>query len=262
MYFLVGWHYVKQVFGCVIVTSVQRKIFYKTWERRLILTNLFSMWGMSSLRSHVGLQSYDFYGIAHYSLNLPESVLTFVYWSVAISGVAVVGLHVRKYIEEGTKPSPPAVAALASLYVWYLPCFSHPGFGYLIPFFHSLQYMVFVWSLKRNQVTDQNKKLEGRAWRMAWVQRFLGFLLAAYVLGALAFEFIPKFLDQQNFVPEGSLGYAPFLAAFLLFINIHHYFIDNVIWRSDNVVVKKFLFKSSPDDNKAGGPISAVKLVS
>jgi hypothetical protein len=27
MFFLVGWHYVKQVFGCVIVTSVRRKMF-------------------------------------------------------------------------------------------------------------------------------------------------------------------------------------------------------------------------------------------
>ena len=43
MFFLVGWHYVKQVFGFVIVTSVHRKIFYNSFERRLLLTNLFSM---------------------------------------------------------------------------------------------------------------------------------------------------------------------------------------------------------------------------
>ena len=29
MFFLVGWHYVKQVFGCVIVTSARRRIFYQ-----------------------------------------------------------------------------------------------------------------------------------------------------------------------------------------------------------------------------------------
>ena len=70
----------------------------------------------------------------------------------------------------------------------------------------------------------------------------MGFLVSALILGALFFEFMPKYLDRLDLIAPGTMGNAPFLAAFLLFINIHHYFIDNTIWRSDNEAVKKYLF--------------------
>jgi hypothetical protein len=250
MYFLVGWHYVKQVFGCVIVTSARRRTYYKTWERRLILANLFSLWAISWLKSHVGTQSFSFYGIPHQSLNLPFGVYDAGFWALGITGFLVVAMHVRKYIEEGARPSPPGIAALAALYVWYLPAFAHPSFAYLIPFFHSLQYLVFVWSFKRNQTVDHSVHLHGKEQRQAWVVQFVGFAVLALFLGAMAFEFLPKFLDSQQLMSAQTLGASPFLAFFLLFINIHHYFIDNVIWRSDNAEVKKYLF-APPQD--AGG---------
>ncbi len=244
MYFLVGWHYVKQVFGCIVVTSAQRKIFYKAWERKIMLFNLFSLWAMSCLQSHVGLKNFDFYGIAHQGFNLPEVLLPLTYWLVGISSIAMVSMHLRKYVEEGVVPSPPAVAALVSLYIWYIPSFSHPAYAYLIPFFHSLQYLVFVGVLKSNEVRSQNQNFSGKEWRKRWLLKFGGFVMAAYVLGALCFEFIPKFLDGQGLVHSGGqMGYAPILASFILFINIHHYFIDNVIWRADNARVKKYLMQ-------------------
>lgn len=243
MFFLVGWHYVKQIFGCVIVSSAQRKIYYKSWERRLMLTNLFSVWFMSFLGSHVVAGSFDFYGIVHHSLQLPPWTLQYTFWFVGFSAVLVAAMHVQKYVNEGTKPSAPAVTAYFALYAWYLPTLSHPGFAYLIPFFHSLQYLAFVWLLKKNQVGDQIKDLKDVEWRQAWVKNFGGFILGSLILGALFFEFIPKGIDGLDLGLKGTLGYAPILASFLLFINIHHYFIDNVIWRSDNEVVKKYLMQ-------------------
>ena len=35
---------------------------------------------------------------------------------------------------------------------------------------------------------------------------------------------------------------AVFVFIFVMWINIHHYFIDNVIWRRDNEDVRKYLF--------------------
>jgi hypothetical protein len=64
-------------------------------------------------------------------------------------------------------------------------------------------------------------------------------------LAWLAFHGVPEFLDE-NFVattakngpdPNVStvtLGLTPFVAAFSTFINIHHYFMDHVIWRREN----------------------------
>lgn len=251
MFFFVGWHYVKQVFGCIVVTSAQRKMYYSLFERRVILLNLFATWFMSWLSNQVrygdgitdGSNAFAFYGINHYRLNLDPFYLQATYTVMAVTFLAILYIHVERYVRKGLKPSAPGVAAFAALYAWYIPAMIHPAFAYFIPLFHSLQYMSFVWALKRNQVAHEIRDLSGEQWRRAFVNRFFGFLLTATVLGALTFEFIPKALDAQNLVT--GLGPSPFLAAFLLFINIHHYFIDNVIWRSDNPVVKQHLFHSS-----------------
>jgi hypothetical protein len=244
MFLSVGWHYVKQIFGCVIVTSAQRKIYYTVWERRFLLSNLFAVWFMSWLRSQTGsVQTFEYYGIPYSGLGLPGWILSFCYFAVLVTLGLNIVLHFRKFIHEGKKPSVPGLVAFTSLYVWYLPALSHPGFSYLIPFFHSLQYLAFVWSLKKNQVQFEIQSLKGRDQRVQWLRRFVGFVFTALTLGALSFEFIPKSLDAAKLIEQGTMGSAPFLAATLLFINIHHYFIDNVIWRSDNEVVKKFLFR-------------------
>lgn len=250
MFFFVGWHYIKQVFGCVIVTSAQRKMFYTQNERRLMLSNLFAVWVMSWLHNQVEVPgtnasaAFSFYGISHYRMNLPEWTLLATWIVLGLSAVAVIAMHVRRYIDTGVKPSAPGVAAYVSLYVWYVPTMIHPAFGYFIPLFHSLQYLAFVYVLKSNQVRSEIRGIiDDRERRKKWLSRFCGFFANATILGALAFEFVPKYLDGQNLLL--GMGTSPFMAAFLLFINIHHYFIDNVIWRSDNPTVREHLFQTS-----------------
>jgi branched-subunit amino acid transport protein len=264
MFFFVGWHYVKQVFGCIVVTSAQRKKYYSLFERRVILVNLFATWFVSWLSNQVrygegtgdGANAFAFYGIPHYRLNLHPFFLYVTYGVMALTFAAILYIHVERYIRKGLKPSAPGVVAFAALYCWYIPSIIHPAFAYFIPLFHSLQYMAFVWALKRNQVAHEIRELSGEAWRRAWVNRFFGFFLLAVTLGALTFELIPKTLDAQNLI--SGMGPSPFLASFLLFINIHHYFIDNVIWRSDNPTIKQFLFQPAAS-NGAAAYVSPLK---
>lgn len=152
--------------------------------------------------------------------------------------------HVYRYIESGKLPASSAVVAIGSLYIWYLPVFYHPHFAYLIPFFHSLQYLVLVWFFKVNQVTARidNSKEDEVEQRLSWVGMFVGYIVVAFVLGALFFEVIPRSLDSLKLFESPDMGVNPFLVAFLVFINIHHYFIDNVIWRSTNPEVKEYLY--------------------
>jgi hypothetical protein len=257
MYFLVGWHYVKQVFGCVIVTSVRRRVYYQLWERRLLLANLFSLWAASFLQSQTTSSYFSFYGISYAGLQLPPLLLRLAYAAVAASAALVLAMHARKYVLEGSKPTWGGLVAMTALYVWYMPAFSHPAFAYLIPFFHSLQYLAFVWSFKKNQVSDQTRMRLGRDRRQAWMMKFIGWTAAALILGALAFEFVPKALDAQRWLRAPELGSSPFLAAFLLFINIHHYFIDNVLWRSHNPEVKKYLFAPESQTERLRGSARA-----
>ena len=245
MFFLVGWHYIKQIFGVIVVTSALRKYYYSKNERNIILLNLFSIWGISFFNSQSYLGSFDFYGIKYQSFGFDKMWLQLSYAVFFLSLLSVVAIHIKKYISDATLPVSSAVVALFALYAWYLPALSHPHFGYLIPFFHSMQYLVFVWFFKKNQVSAAIADEEGATYRRDWVKKFCGYIAVSLVLGALFFEFIPKGLDNVYHFSEAGLGSSPILVVFLLFINIHHYFIDNVIWKSTNPEVKKHLFLHS-----------------
>lgn len=252
MFFLVGWHYIKQVFGCVIVTSAQQKKYFSAFERKVLLANLFSAGLMSWLIHQVTLPDgspgggFKFYGITYPRFNLPYWTIQALYGFVALSFAAVVVMTFLNYKRTGKWPAWPGIMAFFALYVWYIPISIHPAFAYFIPAFHSMQYMAFVWRLKANQTSSQvqNEPLEKR--NRVWFEKLAGWMAWALIFGALAFQFIPVSLDRGGWIR--GMGETPFLAGFLLFINIHHYFIDNVIWRSDNETVKKFLMSPVRDE--------------
>jgi hypothetical protein len=117
----------------------------------------------------------------------------------------------------------------------------------MIPFFHSLQYLLFVVALKKNQATAEaiNSEMDDASRHTTFFWSFWGFLLWSLLLGGLSFSILPTVL--QNLAPTQSqvLGSTFWFFAFGIFINIHHYFIDNVIWRGDNEQVKTHLVQAS-----------------
>ncbi len=262
MFFTVGWHYVKQIFGCLVVSNVFKTYFYSPFERGIILFNLYSLWWMTWLPGNMFGASYQYYGITYTGLNVSSYLHTFLakigihvdlfslgklimfisIACVAVSLVYIIFFHVARYIEHGTFPHIAGILAFVTLYIWYIPTLSHPSYVYVIPFLHSLQYLAFVRIYRLNAVdehaaTSTNEKERRRKF-------FLGctiFIFVTVTLGALLFEVLPKALDAQ-FGNTSSLGATAYLVSFILFINIHHYFIDNILWKKDNPLVKKYLF--------------------
>jgi hypothetical protein len=61
---------------------------------------------------------------------------------------------------------------------------------------------------------------------------------SAFALGWLLLRGVPAWLDSALVLSGGSeltaLGPTPYLAAFVTIVNIHHYFMDRVIWRRDH----------------------------
>lgn len=246
MYLSVGWHYVKQIFGVSIVASAVQKRYFGKLERNLILLNLFSVWAMSWVSGNLSVVKDDLDGISYFTLGLPSWLMTAAYFSTAVTLIAAVAIMVRKYIKTGVRPAYSSLVGFASIYFWYLPILNHPVFFYLIPFFHSLQYMLFVLALKRNQAASAaSQALMPESQRGIFMKKFWGFLALATVLGALAMNFAPKELDAA--FPLGAQFQCATLwfFAFNLFINLHHYFIDNVIWRGDNEALQVHLVRAS-----------------
>ena len=118
-------------------------------------------------------------------------------------------------------------------------------FAIFIPAFHSLQYLLFSWRYQLNKVSSEagpghagagGDDIAPGAGALREV-RWLG-----SVLGWIGFTGLPL-LFHASLSPDPALfGPAVFVFIFVMWINIHHYFIDNVIWRRDNEDVRKYLF--------------------
>lgn len=243
MYLLVGWHYVKQIYGTAIFTSVLKRYYMSNTEKWALRINMYALWSLSWISQNVSNGPNDFYGIRYFQLGLPAWLQTAAYVATGVTLVGMLGIFVRKYVREGRVPPMSSLATVAAIYVWFIPALYHPFFFYMIPFFHSLQYLLFVSAFRRNKAAAQSAKLEGPAARLAFLKGFWGYMALSVVTGTLSFLVIPRFLDMNFGLASHGMGVQAFIYAFNIFINIHHYFIDNVIWRNTNVDLREYLVK-------------------
>ena len=70
-----------------------------------------------------------------------------------------------------------------------------------------------------------------------------GFAVLGLVLGSIGFWGAPYLFQTALAYREALFGPTVFLFVFWIFINVHHYFLDNVMWRSQNPDVRAHLFR-------------------
>ncbi len=245
MYFLVGHHYVKQILGCMVAIAALKKVSFGQWERRILAINMFAMWMVSFLNGNVGVHTYDFHGIKYSTWGLPPWTVSVCYVVIALSLVAFIWQTVDKYIQTGKWIPLNALVAFASIYAWHIPLFYHPGYFVIIPFFHSLQYLLFAFAYVKNRCRPHSPQGDSADHRKKYVWGTGLYVAASVALGFLGFQWIPEFLDGAISYDSAVYGPTFFMFAFVIFINIHHYFIDFAIWRRDNPNIRKYLFEQA-----------------
>jgi hypothetical protein len=235
MFLLVGWHYVKQGFGVVTVLSGRRGTSYALGERRALLAHAFAGWAYAWSSPFDPGRTVEEKGIVYTTLAQPgwlEPATRVLFFASALP-LAIFLL--RKWRREGTLPLPPLVGFLASVWLWTAFSGIDPLFMYLIPALHSLQYLYFVWLMKRNQArAHEGPPSFGRPVAVV----LGGWAVSAVLLGALLFHLLPSALDgalvDVRSARFSDLGATPYFAALFTFVNLHHYFMDAVLWRRDN----------------------------
>jgi hypothetical protein len=251
MFFTVGWHYVKQAFGVFVVLSALKKIYYGKGMRRLLLANCWLVWMLSWLGGNVWIPNataseYDMFGVTYQGLGLflppyfmdALKALVIGYGVVVALALVAQSWHLRKW------PSLSALAGYSTMYTLLLLSYIHPLWVYITPMLHSAQYLLFVAAYKRGEAALNKEQTHMEHASKGNMKHYIVMMLW---LGILTFTAIPQGLDYatQAFANERGL-FLPFLYAFTIFINIHHYFIDNVIWRRENTEVGKYLFYQKP----------------
>jgi len=247
MYALVGWHYVKQGFGVMTVLAARRGVRFSPRERLALLVHCYAGWAYAwaspaDAGTEVEEKGVVYTTMAH-GVWLERATLAVL----CASAVVLVVVLAAKWRRERRLPLvTPLVALLCSVWAWSIYSSADPLVVYAIPALHSLQYLYFVWLLKRGE----GREREGPTWFGRPVRVRLGLLAAgALGLGWLLFHLAPTALDDL-LVPRRArataLGATPWFAALYTFVNVHHYFMDAVIWRRDNPQTRYLVATAAP----------------
>lgn len=223
-----AWHYTGQVWGMMASFAYLDGHAFDTLERRLIRASLRIL-----LVWHIAWFLYT-------QLRDPSRV-TWIYYAASVAtGVAfvlgAVGLiHLRK--RTGRRPPTLAIVAWLAIFTWYALMARDPKALFWVQIAHAIQYLAFPVRMELNQASSTPKTSTGTVAMHMGVYA-IGLLVISFLVG----QVVPISLMG---VVGRMFGEEPAQAApilILMFINIHHYFTDGVLWKISNPQVRKQLF--------------------
>jgi len=223
-----AWHYTGQVWGMMASYAYLDGVGFDKRERFLIRTSLRIL-----LVWHVTWFLYT--QLRDPSLVRPAYLLVSA-GTLAAFALGAIGL-VKMKRRTGRMPPARALVAWLAIFVWYAVMARDPKALFWIQIFHALQYLAFPIRVELNRTMADRARSAGRvALHMAL---YGGALLAVSV-------FVSHVVPGRAMDAVGSMfGEEPGKAApilLLMFINIHHYFTDGVIWKISDPEVRAELF--------------------
>lgn len=240
-----AWHYTGQVWGMMASYSYLAGTRFEKSERLLIRTGLRIL-----LAWHVTWFLYTQLrdpGMVRplYTLISAGTAVAFV-----LGAIGIIKLRLRT----GHFPPIRALVAWLAIFVWYAVLARDPKAIFWIQIAHALQYLAFPIRVELNRASHEpHATVRREALHMAvYGAALLGVsLTVARIVPASAMSVVGNVFGEE---PGRA---APILL--LMFINIHHYFTDGVIWKISNPEVRRELFShvSSPSPSSAGVAVPA-----
>lgn len=220
-----GYHYSGQTYGIALLYCRKRDLALHAWEKWLLLGPIAFSYLLPTISFEAGQTGGAFYNLPYptiatalhdaFGLAPPAWLNQATAWGYGAAIAAFVGwLAVRRF--RGASVPLPAVLAVAAQMLWFTVVGANPTFSLFVPLFHSLQYLVVIYAFHRGAWLQEGQPLN----RLA--RRHYAFLV---LLGIFLFGAVPGVLAQYGC--DRQVAYA----AVIVFINLHHYMIDGVIWK-------------------------------
>lgn len=245
----VGWHYAKQGYGMLMVDAALKRRFFDDRTKTVLLANCYAVWLATWMNLNVTITGEDLWGLAYYSFAVPQPVQIAANVAAALTTALSVGAIALHWKAKRALPTNGLVAYGVSLYLWLLFVGINPLWALVVPALHSLQYLTVVW---RYQLNHDKAKLGEEDYRKGSLARAIFganpaghmavFVLTGTVLGFLGFWMLPTIADAVVPYDRQAIAGALFLFVFWIFINVHHYLLDNVMWRRENPDTRAYLF--------------------
>jgi hypothetical protein len=219
------YHFSGQTLGITLIYARRAGFTVGRWERLAISGFIFSTFLVQVAASEAGRGVSQYYSVSVPLLGLPI-------WVVQILGVwmwacaaAVLFFAVRWSLRK-RRPLPAIVLLPAvTQFVWFVLGAKVPSFNEFVPFFHSLQYLLIAWIMQLKEKLDSQELEPSRRFVLSESARWG---LVNFAGGVALFWLLPQIGAWAGFT-------LPFASAVLLAtVQIHHFFVDGVIWKLKN----------------------------
>jgi hypothetical protein len=142
-----------------------------------------------------------------------------------LCAAAILFFAVRWSVREKRILPPIVLLPAVTQFVWFVVGWKVAAFTEFVPFFHALQYMLIAWMM---QLGERSQVVKPASPRRFVVLESVRWGLLNVAGGALLFWLLPRVAE--------SAGYTlPFATAVVLSaVQIHHFFVDGVIWKLKN----------------------------
>jgi hypothetical protein len=223
------YHFSGQTLGITLLYARRAGIWVGKWERLVFSVFIYLTFFTQSIGAEVGTGSMDFYGIHYPAFGVPYAAFllsrTLMYGAMA-GAIVVLG----RWKMRAGKALPWIVAIpAASQFLWFVGAVKWFSFIEFVPFFHSLQYLLIAWSMQIRERSDFKQITPSK--KYVWQESFRwGAINIAG--GAALFYFIPHWLSPVFKVSETFM-----IGVFIAGVQIHHFFVDGVIWKLRNKFV-------------------------
>jgi len=221
-----GYHYSGQSVGISLVYARRAGFAVGRLERLALSGFIFGTYLLAVARSETAAGTYSYYGVAYPTFRLPQYVAVLANYGMWMCGALFLLLVVGWCVSNRRVLPPVVLLPAAAQLLWFVVGASDGNFNTFVPFFHSLQYLLIAWSMHLKERMDTQGIEPSRRYvareSLRWGALIVG-------VGAFLFWMLPHTMAS-------STGYGYQLAAPIVLagVQIHHFFVDGVIWKLKN----------------------------
>lgn len=232
------YHFSGQTVGVTLIYARRAGLKVGLWERRVLSGFIFGTFFLSTIRAEASRSGYQYYGIDYPSLGVPQWAVTASEWGMWLMLVAFVVVFALWCWRTRRLVPLIVLTPAAAQYIWFVQSVYVPSFQEFVPMFHSLQYILIAWGIQMKERLELSRATPSRKFALSETSRWTALNFAG---GVGLFYVLPKFAVFAGAAPlvaEGVVAAA---------VQIHHFFVDGVIWKLRNQTVSHPLMMNVRD---------------
>ena len=232
------YHFSGQTLGITFIYAMRSGIRLSSLERKVITSFVLGTYFLSTIRAETSRDGYTFYGVQYPSMQIPQwiaNIAEYAMWAAIIAFVAMV-----VYWSYRNRRILPLMVILpgATQYLWFVQSVYMPSFQEFVPMLHSLQYILIAWGIQLKEKMDVKKIEPSKKYVVTETSRWF---VINFIGGVTLFYMLPDI--------GVAMGYTSLFSIAIIYaaIQIHHFFVDGVIWKLKNKTVSHPLMMTFED---------------